>query len=170
MPSPIVIAEYSSDWVVQFEVIKAHLSEVLGSLAVAIEHVGSTSVPGLAAKPILDIDMAVPTSSDVPEGIARLSTIGYAHRGDLGITGREAFEPSPGYHPHHPYLLAADSREFRRHIAFRNRLRSDEQARQEYEQLKRKLAVEYAANVTNYSIAKTEFVERILAEELGSEH
>ncbi len=170
MPVQIVISDYDPAWPVQFERIKAHVSSALGQLAVAIEHVGSTSVPELAAKPIIDLDVAVPTFTDIPEGIERLASIRYEHRGDLGIAGREAFDTPTGFHRHHLYLVAADGREFKRHVAFRSRLRRDDNARREYEQLKRRLAVEYAADIANYSIAKTEFVERILAEELGTNH
>lgn len=167
MPKPLTIAEYDADWPRQFELIQSRISKAFGPLAVTIEHVGSTSVPGLAAKPIIDLDIAVPGASGIPEGIRLLATIGYEPEGDLGITGREAFSVPEGSYAHHPYLVAVDGREFKRHIAFRNRLRSDVSARQEYEQLKRRLAIEFSSNTENYSKAKTDFVERILNEELG---
>lgn len=169
-PAPIEIADYDPGWPVQFKIIKSRISVALGPLAVAIEHVGSTSVPGLAAKPIIDLDIAVPEDADIPVGIRLLATIGYEHEGDLGITGREAFTTRTGLYRHHPYLVTVNGRELQRHIAFRNRLRTDISARNEYELLKRRLAIEFAADVTNYSKAKTEFVERILAEELGVGH
>lgn len=170
MPAPIVIADYDPDWPVQFESVKCRISAALGELAVAIEHVGSTSVPGLAAKPIIDLDIAVPEESDVPEGIRLLATIGYVHQGDLGIKGREAFDTPPGSYPHHPYLVTANGREFRRHIAFRDRLRRDKSTRREYEALKRRLAVEYRDNVDQYSEAKSVLIHPVLAEELGPDH
>jgi GrpB-like predicted nucleotidyltransferase (UPF0157 family) len=166
----IVIADYDPDWSVQFNRIKTELAAALGTLAVAIEHVGSTSVPGLAAKPILDIDIAVASVSDVPTAIQLLARLDYKHEGDLGIKGREAFSIPDGAYPHHPYVVTADGREFKRHIAFRNRLRRDESVASEYEQLKRQLAAQYGAGRDGYSRAKTEFVERILNEKLGADH
>ncbi len=167
MPSPIVIADYDPDWPRQFEILRDRFSAALGELPVAIEHVGSTSVPGLAAKPIIDVAMVVPSAADVPEGIRRLATIGYTHRGDLGVAGREAFDTPPDTYPHHPYLHASDGRELRRQIAFRDRLRRDEKVRNEYEQLKRARAARLVHMVPEYWESKTELVERILAEELG---
>lgn len=166
----MVISDYDPDWSVQFERIEAKLAAVLGSLAVAIEHVGSTSVPGLAAKPILDIDIAIESVSEVPSAIQFLTEINYKHEGDLGITGREAFSVPEGAYPHHLYVVTADGREFKRHLAFRNRLRQDESAAREYEEIKRQLAAHYGADRDGYSRAKTEFVEHILNEELGADH
>ena len=118
----------------------------------------------------LDIDIAVANESHVSEGIARLAEIGYQHRGDLGIAGREAFKPPSSTFPHHPYLVVAGNEQFTRHIAFRDRLRRDGKARAEYEVLKRRLAARHRNDPENYSYSKTEFVERVLAEELGSKH
>lgn len=85
-------------------------------LALAVEHVGSTAVPGLAAKPVVDIDAVVPSAEDVPLAVERLERAGYRHEGDLGIPGREAFEPPADAPWHHLYVLAADSEELRRHL------------------------------------------------------
>ncbi len=170
MSSLIVIADYDPNWPIQFKQLKAPIAEAMGDLAVAIEHVGSTSVPGLAAKPIIDLDVAVPDELDVPEGIRRLAAIGYVHRGDLGIKGREAFDTPPTTIRHHPYLVAVNGREFKRHITFRDRLRADAELRQKYEALKRRLAVEYKDNVDGYSEAKSVIIRPVLEEALGSDH
>ncbi len=167
---PVVIADYNPNWPLHFEKLKEPISKVLGPLAIAIEHVGSTSVPGLAAKPIIDLDIVIAGENDIPEAIRLLATIGYTHEGDLGITGREAFSTPPDTYKHHPYLVVEGYEPFTRHIAFRNRLRRDAEARAEYETLKRRLAHEHRHDSENYSYAKTEFVERVLAEELGENH
>lgn len=169
MPSPIIIADYEPNWPVQFEEIKAQVAERLGGLAVTVEHIGSTSVPGLAAKPIIDMVVVVRSKDDVSEGIRLLATLGYEHEGDLGVEGREAFSIPSDTPEHHLYLSASDARELKRHVAFRERLRRDSRARQDYEQLKRKLAATPDIDRTNYSLAKTEFVEGILVEELGKD-
>jgi len=95
MSDPIVIEDYDPHWQEQFEVLRAQIAAVLRPLAAAIEHVGSTAVPGLAAKPIIDIDVLLRSAADLPEAITRLATLGYQHRGDLGVPGREAFDRPP---------------------------------------------------------------------------
>ncbi len=170
MSSKIVIAAYDPAWPAIFEEIRDRVAECLGSLAVTIEHIGSTSVTGLAAKPIIDMCVVVKRVADVPEGIRLLATLGYEHEGDLGIKGREAFSIPPGTPDHHLYLAASDARELKRHLAFRDRLRRDAGALKEYESLKRRLAATPGIDHTNYSLKKTRFVEAILAEELGVDH
>lgn len=94
---------------------------VLGDVAMRIEHVGSTSVPGLAAKPILDIDVVIESREKLPAAIERLATLGYEHEGDHNVAGREAFRPGEGTTPrtwpaHHLYVCAQDNRELLRHL------------------------------------------------------
>lgn len=90
--------------------------------AAAIEHVGSTAVPGLAAKPIIDMDVLLGSATDLPLVIAQLASVGYQHRGDLGVTGREAFRAPPNDLPHHLYVCPPRSPEYMRHISFRGYL------------------------------------------------
>src|SRR5262245_23285042 len=90
MPGPVILVDYDPRWPDLCEQLRAAVAEVLGDLVVIVEHVGSTAVPGLAAKPIIDIDVVVPSLADIPEAIRRLAILGYVHRGDLGIPGREA--------------------------------------------------------------------------------
>jgi GrpB-like predicted nucleotidyltransferase (UPF0157 family) len=97
MPTPLVIKEYDPQWPVLFEELRVKLSELLGNMVSAIEHVGSTSVPGLAAKPIIDLDVLLASADYFPEAIGRLAALGYEHQGDLGITGREAFSIPPTF-------------------------------------------------------------------------
>src|SRR5688500_13075223 len=85
---PVELVEYDAGWSAAFERVKRVVREALGDVAVGIEHVGSTSVHGLAAKPIIDVDVIV-RPEDVGVAIERLGAIGYVHRGDLGIAGRE---------------------------------------------------------------------------------
>jgi len=101
MPTPLVIKEYDPQWPVLFEELRVKFSGLLGNMVSAIEHVGSTSVPGLAAKPIIDLDVLLASASYLPETIRRLATLGYECEGDLGIAGREAFEYAPALFAHH---------------------------------------------------------------------
>ncbi len=162
MTDPIIIEDYDPHWPERFELLRARIASTLGPLARAIEHVGSTSVPGLAAKPIVDIDVLLHTTADLPEAIARLATLGYQHQGDLGVPGREAFRTPSNSIPHHLYIHRPDSTEYVRHIIFRDQLRANREDAQSYEALKRSLAKQYRDNREAYSQSKTEFVEAIL--------
>lgn len=86
----VVVLPYDEKWKQDFIVIKNEISQALGDVAISIEHVGSTSVEGLAAKPIIDLDVVV-KKEKINDAISALQSIGYIHEGDLGIPGREAF-------------------------------------------------------------------------------
>ena len=135
---------------------------MLDELATAIEHVGSTAVPGLAAKPVIDIDVLLRSASDLPLAIARLASLGYEHRGDLGVTGREAFRAPPNDFPHHLYVCPPDNAEYKRHIAFRNYLLTHPEEANAYVRLKRNLADKFGLDRIAYNEAKSEFVADIL--------
>src|SRR6188508_3746065 len=101
----IVVVDYDPAWSVIFESLRAQLWAVVADVALAIEHVGSTAVPGLAAKPIIDLDVVV-APGQVGTAIDRLSAIGYEHKGDLGVAGREAMRHPSGSRRHHLYVCA----------------------------------------------------------------
>jgi GrpB-like predicted nucleotidyltransferase (UPF0157 family) len=159
----IVIREYDPAWQKLFEVLRERLLDVLGGLAVAVEHVGSTAVPGLAAKPVVDIDAVVPSAEDVPLAVERLERAGYRHEGDLMIPGREAFEPPVDAPWHHLYVVTAGGEELRRHLAFRDYLRAHPEESSTYAALKRECARRFGGDRRAYTDAKREFVEHILS-------
>jgi GrpB-like predicted nucleotidyltransferase (UPF0157 family) len=121
----MLIQDYDSSWPHAFSKLATGVKAALGSLIVTVEHIGSTAVPGLAAKPIIDLDVVLASPVDLPEAIRRLSSIGYVHEGDLGIPGREAFRSPLGEVRHHLYVLTVGANELRRHLAFRDALRAD---------------------------------------------
>jgi GrpB-like predicted nucleotidyltransferase (UPF0157 family) len=162
MPDPVIIVDYDPQWPDRFEELRAPVAAALGDLAVSVEHVGSTAVPGLAAKPIIDIDVVVPTIADVPEAIARLATLGYVHRGDLGIRGREAFSSPAGKPRHHLYVCALDSEELGRHRAFRDYLLTHPDEARAYGALKKAAALRFAEDRAGYNESKTPFVKEVL--------
>jgi GrpB-like predicted nucleotidyltransferase (UPF0157 family) len=129
----------------------------------AVEHIGSTAVPGLAAKPIIDLDVVVARSADLAEAIRLLGGIGYIREGDLGIPGREAFRSPSGTPRHHLYVLSAGVTELRRHLAFRDALRTDEVLRDRYAALKRALAEERQGDRSGYTEAKSAFISATLS-------
>lgn len=162
MTGPIIIEEYNPLWPQQFQKVRERIAPALGELAAAIEHIGSTAVPGLAAKPIVDVDVLLKNSDDLPLAITKLAALGYQHQGDLGIPGREAFKAP--YHdvPQHLYVCCAGSQEFARHITFRDYLRTHPGDAAAYATLKRKLARESQFDRDAYTKAKSDFIAGIL--------
>jgi GrpB-like predicted nucleotidyltransferase (UPF0157 family) len=136
--------------------------DVLSPLPVRIEHVGSTSVPGLSAKPTIDLDV-VADPADVSEAIRRLSGIGYVHKGDQGLAGREALLWPSGEQRHHLYVCRADSPALREHILFRDFLRTNPEEVKQYERLKRALAARFADDRVAYQAGKASFIDAIMA-------
>ena len=159
---PVLIQEYDPAWPDTFSKLAAAAKAALGSLAVTVEHIGSTAVPGLAAKPVIDLDVVLASPADLPEAIRLLATIGYLHEGDLGVAGREAFRPPAGEPRHHLYVLTAGAEELGRHVSFRNALRASEDLRNEYAALKRSLANAYKDDRSAYTEAKTNFISSIV--------
>jgi GrpB-like predicted nucleotidyltransferase (UPF0157 family) len=136
----LLIQNYDPSWPDAFSKLATIINAALATLAVAVEHIGSTAVPGLAAKPIIDLDVILASPADLPRAIQLLASIGYVHEGDLGIAGREAFRSPPGEPCHHLYVLSAGATEQRRHLAFRDALRADDALRDRYAAPKRSLA------------------------------
>jgi len=163
----ITIEDYNPEWPRHFAEITAPIRSALDGMVVAIEHVGSTAVPGLAAKPVIDIDVVLKNAGDLPDVVNRLHPLGYRYRGDLGIAGREAFSGPEDLFPHHLYVCLTDGGEYRRHIAFRDYLRAHPDAMSEYAALKRELAVSCGDDRAEYSRAKSHFVMDILAKAAG---
>lgn len=171
-PKPVIIEEYNPEWPKMFQEIQAILALTLGTDALSIEHVGSTSVPGLAAKPILDIDVVIESMKSLPAVIAKLETLGYSHQGDLGVEGREAFDRRDEYVPYseelnlrmtqHLYVCHRDSPELYRHITFRDALNNNPELVKEYASLKKELVIAYRNDRKAYTEGKSDFVQRVL--------
>ncbi len=157
----VTVVGYDPDWPRLFEELRASVWPAVFDFALTIEHVGSTAVPGLTAKPVIDMDVVV-RDQDVSLGIARLGRLGYAHRGNLGISGREAFTAPPGSPRHHLYLCPECSPALANHLAVRDHLRRNPAAAVEYGNVKRHLAREFPEDMAAYVEAKTEFLMGIL--------
>lgn len=162
MAAPIEISEYDPIWQDRFNELRAKFEPLMGSPVTRIEHIGSTSVPGLAAKPIIDLVLVIALWASFEDVKSRLEGFGYAHEGDKGIPEREAFKMPPGCFPHHLYVCNEDSVELGRQLTFRNRLREQTGIRAEYAELKKSLAEKFRHDRAAYTDAKTEFIERQL--------
>jgi GrpB-like predicted nucleotidyltransferase (UPF0157 family) len=156
----IEVVEYDSRWPRVFETLYTRIWPVVSDVALSIEHVGSTAVPGLAAKPIVDVDVVV-EAVNVRAAIERLATIGYRHQGNLGLNGREAFTHD-WRERHNLYVCVEGSVHLRNHLALRDRLRADPRASYEYAALKRDLAARFAGDIDAYVAGKSALILRIL--------
>ena len=159
-PRTVQIAEYDPAWPERYRALAARAASALGGLALAVEHVGSTAVPGLPAKPVIDLDVVV-RPQDLQQAIQRLAGLGYVHRGELGIPGRHAFRPPPGEAKHHLYVCVPGSSGLHEHLLFRDRLRAHPRLAAEYAALKRQLAERHREDPEAYQHAKRTFIDAL---------
>lgn len=158
----VVLVDYDSKWPLAFEELRLPVSVALRDVAISIEHVGSTAVPGLAAKPVIDMDVVV-AESDVMQAVECLSKLAYEHLGDLGIPLREAFRSPSGSRPHNLYVCPSHSPALANHLAFRDYLRGDIEVSREYGALKKRLVEKFSDDMDSYVEGKTTFIVGILA-------
>ena len=159
----VVVVPYDDNWKFAFAKIKEELEEAIGDLIIGIEHVGSTSVEGMAAKPCIDIDVIIQDYSVFATVVKRLETIGYTHEGNLGIKDREAFKYSnkPHLQMHHLYVCPQQSEELYRHIAFREFLRSNPDAVKKYSSTKETAAQLFPDSIDKYIAYKSPCIEEL---------
>jgi len=164
MPKWIVVVDADPEWPRQFREIAEYLSPFLGDSIVRIEHVGSTSVPGLAAKPIIDIDVVVANDEQIPVVLSLIESAGYRWVGDLTVTGREAFEPVGTLRlpDHHLYLVVEDNRAHADHWLLRDALLDDPELAARYAAIKRENAVLSGGEGDRYTALKAAFVAEVL--------
>ncbi len=171
----MLILEYQESWVHDFDNLKNILEQNISCNDINIEHIGSTSIKGLAAKPIIDIDIVYEKPESFDEIKESLVRLGYYHNGNQGIIGREVFKRKKEKEDdhsivdsikHHLYVCHIDSSELRRHLFFRNYLRENPKEREEYEKMKFKIAEIVNQDRKEYAKLKEvmakEFVESII--------
>lgn len=161
---PVRVVAYDPEWPRIFERIRSYVWPAVRDIAIDVEHVGSTSVPGLSAKPVIDACIVVHSSREVPACIERLAGIDYVHRGNLGVPEREAFRRPDHLPRHHLYLSPRESLSLKNHLGFRDYLRSHPDTALEYGELKASLARRFPEDIDRYIVGKTDFVLRILGE------
>src|SRR4051812_20326850 len=154
----VVVVDYDAAWPLRFEELRARLWAALAEVAIRIEHVGSTSVPGLAAKPIIDLTVVVAARSDVQAAIARLAGLGYRHQGNLGIDDRDAFDHPVDLPRHNLYVCPDGATSLVNQVTFRDVLRTQPDVSRRYGELKRRLAAECPDDIESYVAGKTDFI------------
>lgn len=159
----VVVLPYDPTWKTAYETIRYEVLQAIDDLIIGIEHVGSTAVEGLSAKPCIDVDVIIRDYAALDAVISGLEAIGYIYEGNLGIPGREAFRytDKPHLHQHHLYVCPQNSDELRRHIVFRDYLRSNPEAARKYGAVKRKAADLCPDDIDGYSSYKSGCIEEM---------
>jgi GrpB-like predicted nucleotidyltransferase (UPF0157 family) len=167
----IILAEHDPNWSALYASEARRINKALGKLALRVDHVGSTSVPELAAKPVIDIQISVTALEPMQRYLKPLQTIGYTHMPHADDAFCPfLFRPRSGPHAYHVHLVEAGGLEERRVLAFRDYLREHPPAAAQYQRLKQELAKKYdgarVGDHERYAQAKTEFIETMIARAL----
>jgi GrpB-like predicted nucleotidyltransferase (UPF0157 family) len=167
-----LIEPYNPYWKTEFEELKSYLLETLYGLNIDIQHVGSTSIPNLPAKPILDVDIIIHDKMLLSDISIRLENIGYINKGEQGIEGRFAFRQTSKHAPkkmtikkwqeHHLYVCYAGSLALKNHILFRDAILNDRKLLEQYASLKMNLTNEIGITREKYTTRKTDFIISVL--------
>ena len=159
----VVVLPYNVQWKDDFEKIKSEIINAIGDLIIGVEHVGSTSVEGMSAKPFIDIDVIIKDYSAFYIIVSRLEMIGYIYEGNLGIEDREAFKyfNKPHLRTHHLYVCPQKSEELYRHITFRDFLRSNVDAVKKYSYVKETAARLFPHDIEKYMEYKSPCIEEL---------
>jgi GrpB-like predicted nucleotidyltransferase (UPF0157 family) len=167
-----IITPYNPEWKTEFENLNQILTKELNAFEIDIQHVGSTAIPELFAKPILDIDIIINNKSHLQAIAEILERLGYKNKGDQGIPGRFAFKPTSDMIPatasnkkwqgHHLYVCFADSLAVKNHLLFRDALLRDNELVIKYSQMKMELVNEKGMTKEKYTKRKTEFIISVL--------
>jgi len=161
----VIVLPYDLKWSEKFEKIRACLEKVLGDTILGIEHVGSTSVEGLAAKPTIDLDVIIESYDNFEEVKARLESLGYHYEGDLGIEDRHAFaydeNEKKEFLIHHLYVCPKYSEELRRHLFFRDYMRTHKEDVDKYSEVKLQAAKLYPTDIHSYIEHKSSCITEI---------
>ncbi|MCP5060305.1 MAG: GrpB family protein [bacterium] len=162
----VQLVPHRQEWATEFSDEETRLRGALSSLACEIEHVGSTSVLGLPAKPILDIAIGVASVSDVTNALKALGQLGYEYMVDAGAEGGHVLMRESDLHvrTHHLHLVTLEDPQWETYLLFRDFLRGDDAARDAYAAEKSTLAALYPTDREGYTAAKDEIVQRIILE------
>ena len=161
MPQHITVSDYRPEWPLKYEQEREKIVEILKENCIVVYHIGSTSVPGLAAKPIIDI-MAVVRSLEKADAVAgAFSQIGYEYLGEFGIAGRRYLRKGGEERTHQIHIFQGeDWNNIGRHLAFRDYMRTHKKEREEYAELKKKLAQSFPYDIDGYCDGKEDFMRK----------
>jgi len=159
MEKPVVIEEYNEDWALEYQQEERKIKEILTNKLIAIEHIGSTSVPGLGAKPIIDFMVGVSDLNEVEQFIEPLAKLGYEHVYHKEFPNRRFFRKGQRRAgTHHLHIYNYGSKEWKNNILFRDYLKTHPDVLKQYNQLKKELAEKYRNDRVAYTNAKHPFI------------
>jgi len=162
-PLSVVVEPHNPRWAEMFAAESQRIAQVLGPDAVAIHHFGSTAIPGIYAKPVLDILIEATNLPDLDAHNPDMAILGYQAMGEYGIPRRRFYRKndSTGTRTHHIHAFATGSPELKRHLAFRDYLRTHPDSAKQYSDLKKKLADRHPDSIERYMIGKDPFIKDI---------
>ena len=162
MPQHITVLNYDPEWPLKYERERKAIAEILDGNGISIYHIGSTSVPGLAAKPIIDMMAVVRSLEKVDDARGKFSELGYEDLGEFGIAGRRYFRKGGDERTHQIHIFQADDwNNIGRHLAFRDYMRTHEKERAEYAEIKTALAQRFPYDIDGYCDGKDAFVREM---------
>jgi len=162
VPGTVRLCDYTPLWAELYRLEAERIRSVLHEFALDVQHVGSTAVPGLKAKPILDIAVAIPAHAVVPECTVSLEGLGYEYAHWVNLENDFTFEKGIE-RTHHVHLVALDSRQWSDYLRFRDVLRQNVQLLREYERVKIELGTRFCRDRASYTREKAEFICRVLS-------
>ena len=162
MPQHITVLNYDPEWPLKYERERKAIAEILDGNGISIYHIGSTSVPGLAAKPIIDMMAVVRSLEKVDDARGKFSELGYEYLGEFGIACRRYFRKGGDERTHQIHIFQADDwNNIERHLAFRDYMRTHEKERAEYAKIKTALAQRFPYDIDGYCDGKDAFVREM---------
>jgi GrpB-like predicted nucleotidyltransferase (UPF0157 family) len=155
------VCSYNEKWVSMFVEEVERMNLIFGNEIVDIHHIGSTSVDGLQAKPVIDLMPVVKSINVIDKYNEEMRNIGYEPKGENGILGRRYFQKGGDHRSHHVHIYEVGNEEIERHLAFRNYLRTHPDAKKSYGQLKERLAQQFPYDIESYINGKERLVREI---------
>ena len=162
-PAPIVLAPHDAAWAHEFAREAQLIERALGDILVDLQHIGSTAIPGIVAKPVIDLLGAVTSIAALDAATPHLESLGYEALGEFGLAGRRYFrkDNAAGVRTHQLHAYAAGSPDFQRHMDFRDYLRAHDDVARAYASLKQDLARQSEGDMRAYSKGKTQFIRDV---------
>lgn len=159
----VEVVPHDPKWATAFNLEAAKIAVALGENVVKVHHIGSTSIPGIYAKSIIDVLVEVRNIDEVSNNNPAMKSLGYEAMGEFGISGRRFFRKDnvEGVRTHHIHVFETGSNQVKRHLAFRNYMTAHPEAAREYSELKRNLARQHPADIKSYMDGKDGFIEEI---------
>lgn len=159
----VEVLPHNPQWRKEFEAESQQIADVLGDCTIAIHHIGSTAIPNIYAKPILDLLVEVNHITEVDQRSSGMETLGYEAMGEFGLPGRRYFRKNNqmGVRTHHVHIFEVGSKEVKRHLAFRDYMMTHPEDAEKYSQLKQKLAKQYPTDINAYMDGKDGFIKEM---------